>query len=631
MKIYNVVKIPKGLGYDVDYDAIYQSGYTAGYHTGYDNGSELCSKFVLTPDELDYPISGGGNDVQITTNYSWVIDDDFEWKYEASWTGFSAESLNRIEVSENAGEGDKEITITAPDLTDAPRVFIGTTAVHSPDGNGFTAKVISRSGKLKATAKTEYGDYSKYVDVEQNMAQHLVFGPSGGSIPIILDTDGSDLDRYNIFLAYDFENDPYGHNNPWSAYTLNYSGSVTELPKTLTLTVPPYAEGLDPYWYGEDGEINVYYGFQFLNEIHPEPARFYITIQKPEVPRLYITHDFPTEEGQYREVPSTGATYTMTISGNSNWTANTVNFDGPDALCILSQSSGAANELTTVTVTFPESPTMKRGLVEIGTVDAPVSYYAFRFKQEAARKAPVTLTITSPGEIVFGRRNSGSMIPLFDLEVYLNGEPAGWWDSQHPDSNHLSVEEGDTVQLIVDRFMDPRSGWMMTSMERPAFFSGTTCEFELSGNLLSLLGREYENYDTIQEVWDAEYSASVPRYVLGGVFYGCTGLTDASKLIMPTDLTERSFAHMFENCTSLTKAPVLPAATLTSMCYRQMFRNCINLNAVKCLATDMSASMCTDLWLSEVASTGTFYKAPGSTWPSGDSGIPNNWTIIEEE
>ena len=37
------------------------------------------------------------------------------------------------------------------------------------------------------------------------------------------------------------------------------------------------------------------------------------------------------------------------------------------------------------------------------------------------------------------------------------------------------------------------------------------------------------------------------------------------------------FAHLFENCTSLTKAPVLPATTLADSCYTYMFSGCQSL------------------------------------------------------
>ena len=85
---------------------------------------------------------------------------------------------------------------------------------------------------------------------------------------------------------------------------------------------------------------------------------------------------------------------------------------------------------------------------------------------------------------------------------------------------------------------------------------------------------------------------------------------------------------MFEVCTSLTTAPELPATTLKGGCYSSMFRGCTKLNYIKCLATDISATNCTKNWVIGVASTGTFVKASSmASWSTGNSGIPNNWTI----
>jgi len=80
-------------------------------------------------------------------------------------------------------------------------------------------------------------------------------------------------------------------------------------------------------------------------------------------------------------------------------------------------------------------------------------------------------------------------------------------------------------------------------------------------------------------------------------------------------------------------APALPATTLAIFCYRSMFQGCTSLNSVTCLATDISASNCTSNWLSGVASTGTFTKAPSMTGWTIDSasGIPTGWTVAGED
>ena len=100
------------------------------------------------------------------------------------------------------------------------------------------------------------------------------------------------------------------------------------------------------------------------------------------------------------------------------------------------------------------------------------------------------------------------------------------------------------------------------------------------------------------------------------------------ELVLPaTTLASYCYRCMFEGCTGLTKAPELPAQTLTYSCYDHMFQGCTNLSDVRCLATDISAKNCTLEWLKDVAATGTFAKAESTAWTTGDSGIPDGWTV----
>ena len=90
------------------------------------------------------------------------------------------------------------------------------------------------------------------------------------------------------------------------------------------------------------------------------------------------------------------------------------------------------------------------------------------------------------------------------------------------------------------------------------------------------------------------------------------------------------FKWIFKNCTSLISAPELPATTLAKYCYQQMFYNCSKLNSITVYADDISASICTDNWLSGVASTGTFNNYGTATYTTNSpSGIPTGWTEVK--
>ena len=116
------------------------------------------------------------------------------------------------------------------------------------------------------------------------------------------------------------------------------------------------------------------------------------------------------------------------------------------------------------------------------------------------------------------------------------------------------------------------------------------------------------------------------------MFYDCTSLTEAP-VLPATELPMLCYEGMFYGCTSLTKSPVLTATTLDNSCYRYMFDGCSSLNEVHCKipSTISGVTRYTEYWLRNVSSTGTFYTNADANWPSGESGIPEGWTRVNEE
>ena len=118
------------------------------------------------------------------------------------------------------------------------------------------------------------------------------------------------------------------------------------------------------------------------------------------------------------------------------------------------------------------------------------------------------------------------------------------------------------------------------------------------------------------------------------MFDGCTSLTKTPAL-PATSLAQTCYWGMFSGCTSLTGNPVLSATRLGTRCYNQMFSGCSSLNKVHCNipssynTADVSAHA--DGWLYGVSSTGTFYTNADANWSSGStSGIPDGWTRVND-
>lgn len=236
------------------------------------------------------------------------------------------------------------------------------------------------------------------------------------------------------------------------------------------------------------------------------------------------------------------------------------------------------------------------------------------------------------------------------------------WTTLNAGTNSPTVYRG---RRIMWKYTIPQSTW---THERGVCYFTSTGRFDVFGNIMSLLYGDnfYGEYDLTGKDW-----------IFFATFSGCN-IVNASNLILPaTTLSKHCYEFMLDDCYLLTGAPTLPATTLADYCYYGLFDHCLSLtnapalpattlanhcyngmfmytniktapllpattladycyylmffeasqlNYVKCLATDISATSCTTRWLDGVASSGTFVKDANTTWPSGYSGIPANWT-----
>ena len=108
------------------------------------------------------------------------------------------------------------------------------------------------------------------------------------------------------------------------------------------------------------------------------------------------------------------------------------------------------------------------------------------------------------------------------------------------------------------------------------------------------------------------------------MFSGCRSLTKAP-VLPATTLAQSCYSYMFESCESLTKTPALPATFVKFSCYYCMFARCSKLKEVRIAATAKD-TYALDYWLSGVSATGDFYCKPNATiFPTGTSGIPKGW------
>ena len=101
------------------------------------------------------------------------------------------------------------------------------------------------------------------------------------------------------------------------------------------------------------------------------------------------------------------------------------------------------------------------------------------------------------------------------------------------------------------------------------------------------------------------------------------------------DVPEYCYYSIFQNCTSLTQAPALPATELANYCYLCMFYDCTNLNNINVNFSDWNTSGATENWVYNVSSSGTF-TCPADLpeeYVEGEfdcSKIPTGWTVVRK-
>ena len=285
--------------------------------------------------------------------------------------------------------------------------------------------------------------------------------------------------------------------------------------------------------------------------------------------------------------------------------------------------------------------------VPCGAVDAYKAAYNTSYIDYADRivcadaVGYLTFNITSSGQIKWSS-NGGS---LLTIQYKLND---GQWINITSTSGQpvptISVSQGDVVMFKGNNQTyseSPYEGLIYSNS-----FRGSDCQFTLTGNIMSL-------------VYGDDFNGSSGRTLpencgFSSLFRDCSGLTDASRLVLPLGVNEHCYDNMFRNCKSLIAAPELPATVLANTCYRSMFYNCESLvsapellasvlfnscyesmfdgckslNYIKCNASSFALNA-TYSWLYGVSATGTFIKVAGVSWPSGSSGIPTGWTVVE--
>ena len=131
-------------------------------------------------------------------------------------------------------------------------------------------------------------------------------------------------------------------------------------------------------------------------------------------------------------------------------------------------------------------------------------------------------------------------------------------------------------------------------------FGNDEVEVACTGDIRTLV--YWENYDAAD--------TSGARFC--NLFNDCTSLTTAPEL-PATTLADRCYNHMFSGCTSLTTTPELPAETLKEWCYYYMFYGCKSLTTAPKLPAATLAKRCYEGMFQNCTSLTTAPVLPATT------------------
>ena len=113
-------------------------------------------------------------------------------------------------------------------------------------------------------------------------------------------------------------------------------------------------------------------------------------------------------------------------------------------------------------------------------------------------------------------------------------------------------------------------------------------------------------------------ATTLEPYCYAYMFISCSSLSDAPQLPAMT-LAANCYSSMFYECTSLTDAPQLPATTLAESCYYGMFKGCKSLVNVPQLPATTLAASCYRATFKECASLTSFNFGDQSIFADSDN------------
>jgi len=523
---------------------------------------------------------------------------------------------------------------------------------------------------LDAGTDATYSSCHYYYIVNALTEKYLYYtGGTGNDVSKVLDYNSEEGDKYRFLIvdaAYKV------NNNYTTGYTIvpklrqayfsdkdSFAPIAMSNDSRLLLKNDRNSDNYDSHWKIEETEYvgvtvkapiitNNFDGTISLSTATPGATIYYTTdgTEPTSQSNVYTVPFDIASTTVIKAIAYLGSDYsTMSIYNVPKYTTPTISFDNNTSdITITITCTGATGIYYTTDGSIPttsSTPYSAPFTVSSGVTVKAIATHAGYLNSDVATwpnddysQDYLTFNVRTGGTIVWKAFNE----TIKTIEYSING---GEWIyiTSSSSGESFTVYENDVI-----RFRGTNSTYA-SSNTKYSGFDGGTATYDISGNIMSLIYSDgFVGQTTMTDSYNfcsifkqskavsAENlilpAATLTDYCYRAMFSKAHELV-AAPALPATTLATGCYWYMFEEC-PITTAPELNANTLVKECYGFMFEDCSNLNYIKCLATDRSATNCLQGWVTNVASSGTFVKKEGETWPTGINGTPTGWYVVDE-
>lgn len=173
-------------------------------------------------------------------------------------------------------------------------------------------------------------------------------------------------------------------------------------------------------------------------------------------------------------------------------------------------------------------------------------------------------------------KKSGTYAPT--IEVFYSTDQTNWSSMGSTSTTAITA----TVPANGRLYLKARINKWATDLGKLNIISASG-NFNIGGNIMSLLYSD----DYVNSRFTNDNS-----YAFARLFRNVTTIINSDSLYLPDNTINHCYYNMFDHCTNLKTAPVLPATTLEDECYEQLFVGCRALTTAPVLPATTISRYC---------------------------------------